>query len=248
MTSKFTSQKLNITQILFVLAILLISTPLIQSALAQPSGTEITFNETETIAPLPASNLTTAGGSFTTMVLSGTFQTPRWKAYVGNVTGRLALRDSVSRTIYDWDLVSVSGQIYVTRNNSVDWSTISCASQQSILDEETFLNIQSTSADSINRTFNGTIHKSFFVGTTQILESNCRSIATYVEDEKQTPSVDATFQEILLQDTNANLIFATIIEQAETGYDSNPYDFQLIVPENPTSVDPTTYYFYAEIN
>lgn len=228
--------------------LLVFGTLLMHISLGQPSGAEITFNETDTIAPLPASNLTTAGGSFTTMVLSGTFQTPRWKAYVGNITGRLALRDSVSRTIYDWDLVSVSGQIYVTRNNSVDWSTVGCASEQSILDEEVFLNIQSTAPDSINRTFNETIHRSFFVGTTQIPQSTCHAIATYVEDEKQAPSVEATFQEILLQDSAANLIFTTIIEQSEVGYDSNPYDFQLIVPENPTAVTPTTYYFFAEIN
>ena len=85
------------------------------------------------------------------------------------------------------------------------------------------------------------------VGFSVIPQSSCRAIATYVEDTKQAPSVDATFQEILLQDTNNNLIFTTLVEQGETGYDSNPYDFQLIVPENPGSSEGTTYYFYAEI-
>ena len=248
MNTQNTSQKLNKSPILYILYIVLILIILnATNILAQPTGAEITFNQTETIAPVPASELTTEGGSFTTMVLSGVFQTPRWKAYVGNVTGRLALRDTDSRTIYDWDLVSVSGQIYVTRNNSIDWSTISCASEQTILDEQAALNIPINSADSINRTFNETIHKGFFVGTTQIQESTCRAIATYVEDEKQPASIDATFQEILLQDIGSNVIFTTIIEQSEIGYDSNPYDFQLIVPEDPTSIDPTTYYFFAEI-
>jgi hypothetical protein len=246
MTLKHTSRKLK--YILYIILVLCLAYGSIINVQAQPTGAEIIFNQTDIIDPVPASNLTTAGGSFTTMVLSGVFQTPRWKAYVGNVTGRIALRDSDSRTIYDWDLVSVSGQIYVTRNDTIDWSTMSCASEQTILDEQTFLNIQSTSSDSINRTFNDTIHKSFFVGTTQIAQSTCWAIATYVEDTRQAPSVDATFQEILLQDNNDNLVFATIIEQAETGFDSSPYDFQLIVPEDPTSPTPTTYYFFAEIN
>ena len=235
--------------ILYIILVVLsvYSLLLTSSVSAQPAGIDITFNETEFITPDPAAELTTAGGTFTTLVLNGTFQTPRWKAYVGNVSGRLTLDDATSRTIYDWDLVTVSGQVYVTRHEEIDWSTISCANEQSILDEQTVLNIASDSVDSINRTFNDTIHRSFFVGTTQIAQSSCRAIATYVEDSKQPPSVDATFQEILLQDNDNNLVFATIIEQAQIGYDSGLYDFQLIVPEDPTSVAPTTYFFFAEI-
>lgn len=172
---------------------------------AQPTGVEILFNETQTITPAPAANLTTAGGTFTTMILNGTFQTPRWKAYVGNVTGRLTLDDSSNRTIYDWDLITISGQVYVTRTDTINWGSISCATESSISNEQTNLNIQSTSADSINNTFNTSTHRSFYVGTTLITQSTCRAIATYIEDEKQTPTIEATFQEILLQDSSNNL-------------------------------------------
>jgi len=221
---------------------------MINITIAQPAGIEIIFNQTDVISPAPAANIITAGGTFTTMVLGGTFQTPRWKAYVGNVTGNLVLADSNNRTIYDWELTIVSGQIYVTRTENINWGNIMCATEQTILNEQNFLNISETAADSINRTFNDTIHRGFFVGTTQIMESSCRAIATFVENIKQPPSVNATFQEILLQDSNNNIIFTTIIEQARTGFDSNPYDFQLIVPENPTRVQPTTYFFFAEIH
>jgi hypothetical protein len=242
MNKQTTTQRKYVFLLYIVLLVMMMSI-----ANSQPTGVDIIYNETQSITPEPSAELTTAGGTFTTLVLSGTFQTPRWKAYVGNVTGRLALEDSQSRTIYDWDLVTVSGQVYVTRHNNIAWDTISCASEQTILDEQTHLNILTTSTDSINNTFNETIHRSLFIGTKNIEESTCRAIATYVEDTKQPASVDATFQEILLQDSANNLIFTTIVEQAATGYDSNPYDFQLIVPENPTSSEPTTYYFYAEI-
>ncbi len=245
MTNRLFSRNLNFKLFLFI-ALALLSSVLI-NVHAQPTGVDIVLNETETIMPDPAAELTTAGGTFTTMVLNGTFQTPRWKAYVGNVSGRLALADSVSRTIYDWDLAVVSGQVYVSRHEEIDWSTITCADEQSILDEQSVLNIDVASVDSILNTFNETIHRGFFVGTVPITNSSCRAIATYVEDAKQPPSEEATFQEILLRDNANKLVFATIIEQGQVGYDGNLYDFQLIVPEDPVSFDPTTYFFFAEI-
>ena len=247
MSRQSTSRNLNVNASLLVLLALVFVSSFIISVSAQPTGVDITFNDTEFITPDPAAELTTAGGTFTTLVLNGTFQTPRWKAYVGNVSGRLALADSLSRTIYDWELAIVSGQVYVSRHEEIDWSTISCAVEQSILDEQGALNIQASAVDSINRTFNETIHRGFFVGTRQISNSTCKSIATYVEDSKQAPNEDANFQEILLEDNDNKLVFATIIEQGQIGYDGALYDFQLIVPEDPTSVDPTTYYFFAEI-
>ena len=246
MINNISSRTLKLKFIL-LLGIAILLSPILIMVYAQPTGVDIVLNETETITPDPAAELTTAGGTFTTLVLNGTFQTPRWKAYVGNVSGRLALADSVSRTIYDWDLATVSGQVYVSRHEEIDWSTIGCADTQSILDEQSFLSIDTNSVDSIINTFNETIHRSFFVGTTQISQSSCRAIATYVEDSQQPPSIEATFQEILLEDNSNRLVFATIIEQGQVGYDGNLYDFQLIVPENPVSVDPTTYFFFAEI-
>ncbi len=232
------------------LLVLLISLLLLGAMLswAQPTGVDITYNDTDIPLLDPASEITTPGGSFTTMVLSGTFQTPRWKAYVGNITGGVTLTDSGGSTIYDWTLETVSGQVYVSRNSSVDWGTIGCVSDQGIADEQSFLNISESSVDSINRTFNDTVHRGFFVGTGFIANSTCRAIATYVDDAPQAPSEDATFQEILLEDGSGNLVFTTILESAATGYDSGAYDFQLIVPENPVSATPTTYYFFAEIS
>jgi len=46
-------------------------------ALATPTGLNISYNVTDTIEPSEAASLTTEGGSFTTMILNGTFQTER---------------------------------------------------------------------------------------------------------------------------------------------------------------------------
>lgn len=233
-----------IKKLLIILVVLVM--PFLVSS--QPTGVNILFNETETASPAAAAELTTAGGSFTTLVLEGTFQNPRWKAYVGNVTGSLSLADGSGNAIYDWELAAISGEVYVSRNDSVVWSSIACADTTTIGDEETFLNMGSTSLDNIANTFNETIHRSFFVGTTFIAESTCRSIATYVNNAQQTVTTSSLFQEVLLEDSNSNLIFATMLEDGVTGFDGSTYDFQMIVPEDSTSLTPTTYFFYVQIN
>lgn len=226
--------------------ILVLSLPFLVTG--QPTGVDIMSNVTDAPLPTPASAITTAGGTFTTMVLNGTFQTPRWKAYVGNVTGRITLDDSAGSTIYDWELATITGRVYVSRNDSIEWDNVNCVSDPTLASEQAFLDIDDTFVDSINRTFNDTIHRSFFVGTQFIANSSCRAIATYVNDTRQPPSENASFQEVLLEDSVGNVIYTTMLEDAVEGYDSGLYDFQLIVPENPFAAVPTTYYFFAEIS
>jgi len=107
--------------------------------------------------------------------------------------------------------------------------------------------MNSTSADNINRTFNYTVHKEFYVSTEHIQASTCRSTATYINDAKQTINENSLFQEILLTD-NYNMIYAALLNDNSVGYDGGNYDFQLIVPEDDTTTTPTTYYFFAELN
>lgn len=244
MKSNSTSRKLVFA--LLIMVLFFVHTNVL--VFGQPTGVDVVFQDTEIISPTPATELTTAGGSFTTLVLNGTFQNPRWKAYVGNISGTMTLSDAESRSIFRWDLATASGQIYVSRSDNVLWETISCAGEDTISSEETFFDMAEDSVDSISNTFNQEVHREFYVGTELISESSCSSIATFVDDEKQEPSVDASFQEILLQDSNNNLVFTTILEQSSVGYDSGEYDFQLIVPENPFNATPTTYFFYAEIH
>jgi hypothetical protein len=89
--------------------------------LAAPQGASITYNYTENATIRPADSHTAAGGSFTTLVLNITSQTSKWKAYVGNVSGKLTLDNSRNMTIYDWALTSVQGEVYVSRNNSINF-------------------------------------------------------------------------------------------------------------------------------
>lgn len=233
-------------KIMFIFLLAALCSSLLMNMLAAPEGTTIISNTTEYAPISSAASSTTLGGSFTTLVLNTTTQTPRWKAYVGNVTGKFTLDDANSNTIYDWSALSFTGEVFASRSNSVSWSSIECSQDSLIVAEHTALNMTSLQVDNVNRTFNDTIHASFWVGTTFFSQSNCRAIATYLNNTRQTPDVNADFQVVLLDDTS-NLVFAALLENDVLGFDNNPYDFQMIVPESDQQVTPQTYYFYTEL-
>jgi len=229
--------------ILFMIGLIIFS-----SVTALPVGPSIIYNSTTNSTPRPAAAITTAGGTFTTLVLNTTGQTYRWKAYVGNVSGKLTLADATNKSIFDWTVTSVTGEVYATRNNTViDWSNVGCADNTLINTEDTYMNMSLSSPDTINKTFNSTIHRSFYVGTTKILNSSCRAIATYVNGAPQTPSESSVFQEILLKDGSANLVYTTLVNSSTIGYNNQKYDFQMILAENEYQATPTNYYLYVEL-
>lgn len=216
-------------------------------AFADPTGATIIGNTTESPSAATAGVQTTAGGSFTTMVLNATTQTMKWKAYVGNVSGSFTLQDASNFKIYDWTYTTISGEVYASRNNTVDWSLIRCANNTTLINEQTSLNITTTKDDSINRTFNNTIHRSFYVGTRLITNSTCRAIATYVNNTRQAATESATFQEILLDDTQ-RMVYVTLLENRVQGYNNQNFDFQMIVAESETAATPSPYYFWVELS
>lgn len=229
---------------IILLAMMLILSNLVYS---QPAGADITYNTTETKTPAAAEYINTSGGTFTTLILSAETQNLRWKAYAGNVTGVLTLDDSGNYSIFKWQLTSITGEVYATRNNSISWDGIKCANSTHISTEETAMNHTTSNADSINSTFSLKIHKSFFVGNTQIAQSTCQSAFTWVNDTAQTPSVNSPYQEMLLSD-GTSLIYSTFIDDNTQGFNFNRYDFQMIVAERGVGgYANTRYYFYMEL-
>ncbi len=219
---------------------------------AAPQGARISDNATASQPTSPPDNRTDDGGTINTLILDSTQQNNEWKAYVGNVTGKLTLDDGSGNSIYDWSLddTNIEGEVYVSRNTSITWGNVSCASQSTITAEEEALNINSTDSDSINNTFNATNHSSMQVGAEPISADSCRATATYVDDSSQTVNKNATFQEILLEDEDTKLVYSTFIEQDADSYiDSagSTFDFQLIVGEDKSTSSPTPYNFYLEI-
>ena len=187
-----------------------------------------------------------AKGTITTVTLSATQQDYKWKAYVGNVSGILALANAAGSSIYQWASGTATGEVYVSRFSNINWNTVSCAIQTSIDNEENGISMATSIKDNINSTFNATNHMTFSVGTTPM--SGCRSTATYVNGAAQTMGSGAFFQEILLRDnvTN-NMIYTGIINASAVGYNGQNYDFQIIVGENESATNPSPYFFWVEL-
>lgn len=215
---------------------------------ALPAGPVINYVSNSTAATVLTSRNQDEKGTITVIDINSNQQDYKWKAYVGNVTGKLALDDGTANTIYDWTLGTPTGEVYVTRSSSVTWANVTCANDTVIQDEQTALGMLSTDNDNINKTFNYTVHQSIIVGTKNIDNSTCRSTATYISDAPQTITETTLFQEVLLSDSlTGSLIYATIIEDDEIGYNNETFDFQLLVAENESSTTPTLYYFYVEL-
>ncbi|HIH31416.1 TPA: hypothetical protein HA235_01790 [Candidatus Woesearchaeota archaeon] len=216
---------------------------------ATPAGPSIVYVSNSTAATVNANRSADEKGTITVLRLTLTQQNYKWKAYVGNITGSLSLDDANTKTIYDWSLAAITGEVYVTRASSVTWASVSCVNQTVINTEQSFVGMSAAAIDSINSTFVNTVHRSFVVGTKNISNSTCRAISTYVNDANQSRTEADKFQEVLLRDDlSSNLIYTALIDNDQTAFtNTDTYDFQLIVAENESATTPVTYFFYAEL-
>lgn len=214
---------------------------------AVPSGPTIINKGIENNTVRPATELTTSGGTITTLIINTTTQNPRWKAYVGNVTGKLILEDARNYSIYEWSISTVAGEVYVTRNNSINWSGIQCPNSSHVAQEEVEMKHNATADDSISNTFTLSTHSPFWTASTEFVADECNNtLITYVNDTAQSGTTD--FQELLLWD-GESMVYTSIIENKTQGFDLGYYDFQMIVPEKGWAgpVSSTPYYFYVEL-
>lgn len=189
-----------------------------------------------------------SGGYISTINLDATFQDSRWKAMVGNVSGKYTLDDASGATIFDWTFATITGRVYATRDSgTVEWATISCADGTEMENENIAMFHGNTSSDNLTRTFNKTTHTAFYAAGTYIGTNLCNyGVTTYKNDAPQTTD----FEEIVLHD-GTSIVYATILEDNVQGYDgTKTFDFQMIVPENGTAgyTGATAYYIYVELD
>lgn len=189
-----------------------------------------------------------SGGYISTMNLDATFQNSRWKAFVGNVSGKYTLDDESGSTIFDWTFATITGKVYATRDSgTVEWSSISCADGTEMSNENTVMFHGNSSSDNLTRTFNKTTHSAFWAAGTFFSANNCNyGVTTYKNDAPQTTD----FEEIVMHD-GTSIVYATILEDNVQGYDgAKTFDFQMLVPENGTAgfTGATPYYIYVELD
>ena len=219
---------------------------LIFSVIAVPVGPD-TLNSVSNSTKVAsgAKEFNISGGNIATFNLSARVQDPRWKGFVGNVTGSFTLDDASGSTLYDWQLSTITGRIYSTRNGStIDWSAIKCANLTTLNAENSALNLTNPD-DNLNQTFNLTgSNPAFYVGSVPISANSCPTLNTYVNNASQTNY----FYEMALY-TDPSIVYATVMEPGSVGYNGEKYDFQAIVPDNgsPGFSGSTAYYLYIEL-
>lgn len=237
------------TYLNFVLVIisLLFFSSFINLSSALPTGVSISSNVTESKVDLPAPSRTDEGGTITIMEMDVVQQNDRWKAYLGNLTGALSLSDSSGKSIFAWSMAieDLTGEVYVSRNGSIDWDiSVECANLTHIEDEDIYMGFNSSVIDSVNRTFNSTLHPQLVVGTTTITANTCNATSTYVNATAEDQA-SASYPIVLLVSSEST-IYATPINKGAQSYDNETTaDFQIIVPDKVGDI--TEYYFYAEI-
>lgn len=235
-------RKNYIKSFVFALFLMIFLFSFVIAAPVGPDDIEFNSNETKTVAAAQMVNI--SGGYIASYNLTATIQNPRWKAFIGEVTGSFTLDDSSGSTIYDWTLSSITGRVYSTRNDStLSWALVNCSNVTS-LEEENVNMVHTNTDDNITATFDDNTHGSFYVGAVNIEANSCPTLNTYVNNATQ----DSSFEEVALI-TEENIVYATLLEENAVGYDGNTYDFQMIVPENGTVgfSGATAYYLYVEI-
>jgi hypothetical protein len=245
-----TNPKARFIATLLVCSLILLSSYSLYLVNAVPQGASVTGTPSVDNGPtkLPQSR-TDAGGKIITANFALQQQDNGWKAYVGNVSGTFVLQNANNKSIYEWpSITTATGELYISRNSTLNFSSINCSNSGNISVEQNYLGIITTDPDSINNTFNWTQHKAFSVGTTPIGSNTCPAVATWVNSTQQTPGASAVFQEVLLSD-GQNLIYAPLLNDNQHGFDntSTTYDFQAIVADNRSSATGTTYYFFLEL-
>lgn len=215
-------------------------------ALAQPIGvdnitseTSSRFNDTTTPTAVDAQ-----AGNVTELAITGLSVTKYWQGFYGNITGSIVLADSTGNNFYDWNVSVPTGQVYASRNSSVSWTGVACASAADITAEETFLGHNDTAPDSLTNTFTSTTHPDITIGSSTV--SGCPATQAY----DSTGAQNNAFHQILLNG-GGDIVYTTIIENATTaGFNNLPWHFQLLVGEPGFGLDAestTPYYFYLEL-
>ncbi len=196
--------------------------------------------DTSAISPKQVDAL---AGNVTELSLNATAVTKGWQGFYGNVTGEIILADASGNNFYDWNLTVPSGQVFASRSDAVTWATINCSNDTQVSQEETYLDQTSTDPDSVSNTFTLTSHPDFMVGSTNI--TGCYSTKAY--DSSGGQGAD-DFWQILLSDGSDNTVYSTVIEDsAVSGFNNQPWHFELLVGEKGTDEATTPYYFYVQI-
>jgi hypothetical protein len=206
-------------------------------------------------------------GNISEMTVTGYSITQSWQGYYGNVTGTIQLADGSDYVMYNWSAASPLGEIYASTNQTISWVNIQCfnytatgqytgetgnggttslyGTNLSIL--EGMYGINATDVDGVDETFTYLgDHNLFYTANKQFSVGECRSTRVYADTG---PEADNYEEVLLYEPATTSVIFTSILERDEAGFNTKSSDFEMLVLENGhgTDVSATTYYFFVEL-
>lgn len=211
-------------------------------AYAAPQGATIVTGPAQTRTNATAQSYAAQGGNITEINITGETQTSVWQGFWGNTTGNITLEDTSGDQLYTWNLTTLAGEVYASRNSTIDFTSVSTTVLVNNSDCTVDETLTGTGVDRINKTF--TNSSVFFpIGTVNITRA-CRTF-TYINSAPQA-GVSGFFEEIIVNATGVPSIYVTKINST-AGFDGAVHNFQMIVPENSTTAL-TTYFFFVEFD
>jgi len=109
--------------------------------------------------------------------------TLKWTGIVGNISAEFALQDEDDDALFDWPILSTTGEVYATRETSggggwsgggiPSWSAMYCANSSMISDEGIMFNSTNASEDSMVNTFTTSVTYStnIYIGEFELLDA-----------------------------------------------------------------------------
>jgi len=240
------TKTLMTTFIIFIVGIMLYSALVI----ALPTGPDTLDNQGSERGneSKDAIAIEAAAGNVSEVDVNFSQITTGWQGYFGNITGNIVLTDASGDTFYNWSgLGTLSGEVYASRNNDITWTGINCTNATEFINENAFVSKAASEPDSVTTTFDQVNHPLFQVGDLTFPANTCNSTNGFVNGVMSATD----YYEMILADTDGDIVYATIIDEDQTGFDGDANDFQFIVAENGNETESstsTTYYFYIELS
>jgi len=235
----------------------------------EPFGATVNPLTSERAPQDPAQGIDAVAGNVTPLNIFGYTITQAWQGYFGNVTGVVMLADNNDNVMYNWSVSSPDGEIYASTNQSINWNYIQClnftatgtyaddtgnAGATSLYGTnmtivEDIFGIEIDDVDGINETFDllGTGHDTFYTNNYEFTDGECHNTQIFSAGGWK---VNGQFEEALLYEPSTqSIIFTGLLDKDVSGFDGNPYDFEMLVLEDghKTDTSTTTYYFYVEL-
>lgn len=225
-----------------ILLVMLLTLLTISTVLADPGNVTITEGPSEKGNLVSTEDTTAAeAGNITHLDIDWTRLTSVWQGFYGNVSGSITLESAAGEQFYEWNSTTMEGEIMATRDSITDWTAINCTNQTHWETEEAALNIDTSSVEGVNETYDAYVHPEFAIGTKTFDVNTCRAVRPFVSG-----GIEGSFYNVMLNTDIDTTVYVAILAEDTTAYDDAEVDFELLVPVD-KDTGTATYYFYVEI-